>query len=46
MLVLADVSEAKKLLDLQHSAFAALYETYHDQYNPAIESLEDFCSPF
>ncbi len=42
MLVLEDVSEAKKLLDLQHSAFAALYETYHDRYNPAIESLEDF----
>ena len=46
MLVLADVSEAKELLALQHSAFAALYEIYHDQYNPAIESLEDFCSRF
>lgn len=46
MLVLADVSEAKELLALQHSAFAALYETYHDRYNPAIESLGDFCSRF
>lgn len=46
MLVLADVSEAKELLALQHSAFAALYETYHDRYNPAIESLGDFVLAF
>jgi hypothetical protein len=33
MLVKADLSNAEELLPIQHRAFAALYETYQDQYN-------------
>lgn len=46
MLVLTDISEARELLAIQHQSFAALYETYQDQYNPAIETLDYFQSRF
>lgn len=46
MLIPADVSDANELLPIQHRAFAALYETYQDQYNPAIETMDYFRSRF
>ena len=46
MLVKADLSNAEELLPIQHRAFAALYETYQDQYNPAIEAMDYFQSGF
>ncbi|MBO4108281.1 GNAT family N-acetyltransferase [Streptococcus suis] len=46
MLVKADLSNAEELLPIQYRAFAALYETYHDQYNPAIETMDYFQSRF
>ncbi|WP_395375558.1 GNAT family N-acetyltransferase [Streptococcus suis] len=46
MLVKADLSNAEELLPIQHRAFAALYETYQDQYNPAIETMDYFQSRF
>lgn len=46
MLVKADLSNAEELLPIQHRAFAALYETYQDQYNPAIEAMDYFQSRF
>ncbi len=42
MLVAATVSDAEELLSIQHRVFGSLYETYRDQYNPAIESLDCF----
>lgn len=42
MLVKADLSNAEELLPIQHRAFAALYKTYQDQYNPAIETMDYF----
>ncbi|WP_238140745.1 GNAT family N-acetyltransferase [Streptococcus suis] len=44
MLVKADLSNAVELLPIQHRAFAALYETYQDQYNLAIETMDYFQS--
>ncbi|MGC6568281.1 hypothetical protein [Streptococcus sp. VTCC 12886] len=46
MLVKADLSNAEELLPIQHRAFAALYETYQDQYNLAIEAMDYFQSGF
>ncbi|ABP90761.1 Histone acetyltransferase HPA2 and related acetyltransferases [Streptococcus suis 05ZYH33] len=46
MLVKADLSNAEELLPIQHRAFAALYKTYQDQYNPAIETMDYFQSRF
>ncbi|HFU4464129.1 TPA: GNAT family N-acetyltransferase [Streptococcus suis] len=46
MLVKAELSNAEELLPIQHRAFAALYETYQDQYNPAIETMDYFQSRF
>lgn len=42
MLVAATVSDVEELLSIQHRVFGSLYETYRDQYNPAIESLDCF----
>ncbi|HEM6078977.1 TPA: hypothetical protein U2B75_001786 [Streptococcus suis] len=46
MLVKADLSNAEELLPIQHRAFAAVYETYQNQYNPAIEIMDYFQSRF
>lgn len=46
MLVPAKPSDAPSLLALQERAFAALYQTYGDPYNPAIESLDYLLSRF
>ena len=46
MLVKADLSNAEELLPIQHRAFAALYETYQDQYDLAIEAMDYFQSRF
>lgn len=46
MLVKASLSNAEELPPIQHRAFAALCETYQDQYNPAIEAMDYFQSRF